>query len=81
LMTFEAAKHYLDARLNGHALPLDPWKNERAKLSAERSEFSREYVALKEQVQDVEKIQWTAEKILREAKQPQKDKREKAQVR
>jgi len=26
----------------------------------------------------VQNIQWTAEKILREAKQPQKDKREKA---
>jgi len=28
---------------------------------------------LKEQVLDVEKVQWTAEKILREAKQPQKE--------
>ena len=74
-MVFEAAKRYLDACLNGHALPLEAWKNERAKLAAERGTFSREYAVLKEQVLDVEKIQWTAEKILREAKQPQKDRR------
>jgi len=78
LMAFEAAKRYLDACLNGHALPLEAGKKERAKLAAERVEFSRDYAALKEQVLDVEKVQWTAEKILREAKQPQKDKREKA---
>jgi len=81
LMAFEAAKRYLDACLNGHALPLEAWKKERAKLAAEKGEFSREYTMLKEQVLDVEKVQWTAEKILREAKQPQKDKRERAQVR
>ena len=77
LMAFEAAKRYLDACLNGHALPLEAWKKERAKLAAERSAFSREYAALKEQIVDVENIQWEAERIMREAKQPQKDRREK----
>jgi len=80
-MVFEAAKRYLDACLNGHALPLEVWKKERAKLAAERGEFSRDYAALKKQVLAAENIQWTAEKILREAKQPQKEKREKAQER
>ena len=75
LMAFEAAKRYLDACLGGHALPLDTWKKERAKLAAERGEFSRDCAALKEQVLDVENVQWAAEKILREAKQPQKDRR------
>ena len=77
LMAFEAAKRYLGASLNGHALPLEAWKKERAKLAAEWGVFSRDYAALKEQVLAAENIQWTAEKILREAKQPQKDKREK----
>jgi len=77
LMVFEAAKRYLDAHLNGHELPLDTWKKEREKLVAERGEFSREYTVLKEQVLDVESVQWTAERIMREAKQPQKDKQEK----
>ena len=81
LMAFEAAKRYLEACLNGHALPLDAWKKEHVKLAAERGEFSSDYAALKEQVLAAENIQWTAEKILREAKQPQKDRREKAQVR
>jgi len=81
LMVFEAAKRYLDAHLNGHALPLDVWKKERTKLSAERGEFSREYAALKEQVLDVENVQWATEKILREAKQPRKDKQEKVVAR
>jgi len=78
LMMFEAAKRYLDACLNGHTLPLEAWKKERAKLTAERAEFSHDYATLKEQILAAENIQWTAEKILREAKQPQKDKREKA---
>jgi chromosome segregation ATPase len=77
LMVFEAAKRYLDACLNGHALPLEEWEKERAKLTAERGAFSREYAALKEQVLDVESVQWTAERIVREMKQPQKNKREK----
>ncbi|MCL2301345.1 MAG: hypothetical protein FWC27_14475 [Firmicutes bacterium] len=42
--------------------------------------ISGDYAALKEQVLAAENIQWTAEKILREAKQPQKDIREKARV-
>jgi len=77
LMVFEATKRYLDAHLNGHELPLEAWKEERVKLMAERGEFSREYAALKEQVLDVESVQWTAERIMRGMKQPQKDKREK----
>ena len=77
LMVFEAAKRYLDACLNGHALPLEAWKKEREKLATERGEFTHEYTALKEQVLAAENVQWTAEKILREAKQPQKDRREK----
>jgi len=81
LMIFEATKRYLDAHLNGHELPLEAWKEERAKLTAERSEFSREYAVLKEQVLDVESVQWTAERIMREMKQPQKDKRGKARQR
>jgi hypothetical protein len=75
LMVFEAAKRYLGACLNGHALPLESWKKERAKLAAERGEFSRKYAVLKEQMLDVESVQWTAERIVREMKQPQKDKR------
>jgi len=74
LMVFETAKRYLDAHLNGHDLPLEAWKEERAKLIAERGEFSREYAALKEQVLDVESVQWTAERIMRGMKQPQKNK-------
>ena len=72
LVLFESARHYLDACLNGHALPLEAWKEEREKLIVERGEFSIEYAALKEQVLDVEKIQWAVERILREGKQKQK---------
>jgi len=73
LMVFEAAKRYLEAHLNEHDLPLEAWKEERVKLIAERGEFSREYAALKEQVLDVESVQWAAERIIREAKQPHRE--------
>ena len=72
LMLFESAKRYLDACLNSHALPLEAWKTEREKLTVERGEFSCEYDALKEQVRDVEIIQRTVERVLREGKQKQK---------
>ena len=72
LVLFESARHYLDACLNGHALPLEAWKKEREKLIVERGEFSIEYAALKEQVLDVEKIQRTVERVLREGNHRQK---------
>ena len=76
LMLFGTAKGYLDACLNGHALPLESWKKEREKLTVEKAEFSLEYTVLKEQVLDVENVQRAVERILHEAKQPQKDRQE-----
>jgi|GEM_PF-2642946 len=72
LVLFESAKRYLDTCLNGHTLPLEAWKKERKKLIVERSEFSLEYAAIKEQILDMETIQRVVERILREGKQPQK---------
>ena len=72
LMLFESAKRYLDACLNGHALPLESWKTEREKLSVERDEFFLKHASLKEQVQDVETIQRAVERVLQEGKQMKK---------
>jgi len=74
LTLFESAKRYLDACLNGHALPLESWKKEHEKLTAERSAFSREYAVLKEQVRDVETIQRSVERVLRRNSQSKQGK-------
>jgi chromosome segregation ATPase len=67
LMMFEDAKRYLDAHLNGHALPLRSWKEEREKLTAERALLNRQSGLLKEEVKKVETMRWTVENIIRGA--------------
>jgi hypothetical protein len=52
---------------------MEAWKEEREKLTAERSEFSREYATLKEQVLAAENVRWETERIVRGANTPQKD--------
>ena len=64
---FEAAKRYLDANLNGHALPLKSWKEERDKLYVECNMLNREYVSLKQEVKEMETIRRSVDNILRES--------------
>jgi hypothetical protein len=60
----EAASRYLKGHLNGRTeIPLKKWKAERGRLTAEKSVLLREYMALKEEVRDVETIRKYAEEV------------------
>jgi hypothetical protein len=62
----EAASRYLKEHLNGRTeIPLKKWKAERGRLTAEKFVLTREYVALKEEVRDVETIRKYAEEVNR----------------
>jgi len=62
--------------LNGHALPLKSWREEREKLTAERTSLNLQYRALKEEVKEVKTMRRTVENIIHEEKRriaPQRD--------
>jgi len=64
---FAAAKKYITDHLNGHGkIPYNTWKAERAKLAAERNRLNQEYVSLKDEVKEVEKIKRGVDDIMRE---------------
>jgi hypothetical protein len=68
----EAAMRYLKEHLNGRTeIPLKKWRAERDRLTAEKSVLTCEYVALKEEVRDMEAIRKYAEEVNR-AIAPQK---------
>ena len=58
---------YLDGVMNGRTgIPLKAWKAEQEKLTAEREELSRRYLALKDEVKEAEQIRKGVYAILRE---------------
>jgi predicted nuclease with TOPRIM domain len=67
LALYEAAERYLKSVLNGHPLPLKRWKDEYAKLSAERGRLCGKCSTLKDRVKDVETVRHYAESFVREA--------------
>ena len=67
LTHYEAAGRYLDGVMNGRTgIPLKAWKAEHEKLTAERKELSRRYLALKDEVKEAEHIRKGVYAILRE---------------
>ena len=57
LTLFEAADRYLKGVMNGKTgIPLKSWKAERVKLTADRSMLNQEYISLKDEVKEAEKI-------------------------
>ncbi len=72
---YEAAERYIKDTLNGRtAIPLDAWKAERAKLTAERKTLAQDYFKLKEEVRQAEIIRRNIEDVMREEsreRQPQ----------
>lgn len=67
LTHYEAAGRYLDGVMNGRTgIPLKAWKAEQEKLTAERKELSRRYLALKDEVKEAEQIRKGVHSILRE---------------
>lgn len=67
LTHYEAAGRYLDGVMNGRTgIPLKAWRTERDKLTAERKELSRRYLALKDEVKEAEQIRKGVHSILRE---------------
>lgn len=67
LTHYEAAGRYLDGVMNGRTgIPLKAWKAEQEKLTAERKELSRRYLALKDEVKEAEQIRKGVYSILRE---------------
>ena len=67
LTHYEAAGRYLDGVMNGRTgIPLKAWKAEQEKLTAERKELSRRYLALKDEVKEAEQIRKGVYAILRE---------------
>ena len=64
---FTAAKDYLKGVMNGKtALPIKAWKEEQAKLTAERKTLNQKYLALKEEVKEAEQIRKSVYSILRQ---------------
>lgn len=64
---YEAAKRYLESVLNGHTyLPIKKWKAEHATVTIEQKRLNSEYVALKDEVREVEQIRRGVYDIMRE---------------
>jgi len=83
LEIYEAAERYLTPVLNGHALPLEKWKDEQTELYERQNEIRRRYAALNKKVEGAETIYFAAERLARAAKreaereaQPQRKPRE-----
>lgn len=63
---FEAADRCLKGVMNGKtALPTKAWKAERDKLTADKKRLNREYVSLKNDTAEVEKIRKNVYDIMR----------------
>lgn len=64
---FTAAHTYLKDVMNGKTtLPTKAWKTEYAKLTAEQKTFNQKYLALKDEVKEVEQICRSVDSILRQ---------------
>ena len=64
---FESADRYLKGVMNGKTgLPVKAWKTERAKLTAEKNTLNQDYVSLKNEVKEIEKIKRGIDEIIRE---------------
>lgn len=61
---FESAHRYLEQHLNGHIPPLQSWKEERAKLLAERAALNQQYNTLKEEVREAEIVKQNVERLM-----------------
>ena len=69
---FTAAHNYLKGVMNGHSsLPVKAWKAEYAKLTAERKTLNGRYLALKDEVKEVEQIRKSVYSILRQEQRVQ----------
>ncbi|MGL5514508.1 MAG: MobQ family relaxase [Sporomusa sp.] len=66
-ITFTAAKKYITNHLNGYGkIPYKSWGAERTKLTIARNRINQEYISLKEEVKEVEKIRRNIYDIMRE---------------
>jgi hypothetical protein len=64
---FQAAEHYLKSVLNGREqIPLVKWEKERIALIAERKILNAEYLSLKDEIGNVEKIVRSVQDMLHE---------------
>lgn len=65
IQRYESAKQYLDAVMNGRTpIPIKAWKEEQAKLTAEKYTLFDEYYQLKDETRNVEVLRRGAEKIM-----------------
>ena len=70
---FESAHRYFGQHLNGDTLPLQSWKEERAKLLTERAALNGQYHTLKEEVRQAEIVKRNVERLMR-GSEPRKEK-------
>ena len=67
LTLYEAAERYLGGVMNGKTgLPIQSWKSERDKLNTDRQRLNGEYISLKNDTTEVEKIRRNVYDIVRE---------------
>ena len=70
---FAAAKNYFHDVMNGKTtLPTKAWKDEYAKLTAERKTLNQRYPVFKDEVKEAEQIRKSVCSILRQEQQEQK---------
>ncbi|NLO84064.1 MAG: hypothetical protein GX096_01340, partial [Clostridiales bacterium] len=63
---YEAAEHYLKGVMNAKtSLPIKEWKAERTKLTTDKKRLNGEYVSLKNDIAQVEKIRRNVNDIMR----------------
>jgi len=73
---FTAAKDYLKGVMNGKtAIPTKAWKEEYAKLTAERNALNQRYLALKGEVKEAGQIRKSVYSILRQEQREQAQRR------
>lgn len=73
---FTAAHSYLKGVLNGKTtLPTKAWKAERDKLTAERKTLNQQYLSLKDEVKEAERIRKSVYSILRQEQREQQPRR------
>ena len=73
---FTTAKDYLKGVMNGKTtIPTKTWRTEYAKLIAERKNLNQRYLALKEEVKEVEQIRKSVYNILRQEQREQQPSR------
>jgi len=66
LALYESAERYLNGIMNGKTgLPVNAWKAERSKLTAEKNTLYQKYYSLKEEVRKAEAIRRDAQNIMR----------------